>query len=95
MRILLLVAMLVACAGCAVGRGDYVVRESNYLTFRHAFTEAAAERARKNAEKHCAEVKLIALRTRSTCTMTECSTDYQCMDREEAARVAAPDVRKP
>jgi hypothetical protein len=88
-RILLVIALLSACAGCnAPSHRDYFIRESNYLTFEHPFTEPEAERARKNAEKYCAESKLLAVRTRSVCSLKTCTTHYQCMDREEAARFA-------
>jgi hypothetical protein len=95
-RILLIAVLLAACAGCAAGYRDYIGgdRESNYLSFQHAFTEAATENIAKRAERHCAEFKLAAVKTRSTCTMTECSTDYQCMPAEEAARFAPPDIKK-
>ena len=94
-RFLLIAAWLATCAGCTVGHRDYVSREGglydgrgNNLTFRHAFSEAAADKVRRQAERHCAETKLTAAKTRSTCTMTECTTDYQCMTSEEAARIA-------
>jgi hypothetical protein len=101
MRLLLIAASLIACAGCGVGYRDYVSREGglydgrgNVLSFQHAFSEAAVDKVHRQAERHCAETKLTAVRTRRTCTMTECSTDYQCMTSEEAARVAAPEVKK-
>jgi hypothetical protein len=96
MRLIALISLLTACAGCTAGYRDYIGgdRESNYLSFQHAFTETAAENIRKRAERHCAEFKQAAVKTRSTCTMTECSTDYQCMSSEEAARFAPPDFKK-
>jgi hypothetical protein len=101
MRALFVALSLVTCAGCTVGHRDYVSREGsvydgrgNNLTFRHAFSEAAADKVGRQAERHCAGTKLIAVKTRSTCTMTECTTDYQCMTGEEAARVAPPDIKK-
>jgi hypothetical protein len=98
MRYLLIAACLAACAGCSA---DYAAREGssyaghgNLLNFQHAFSDAAADKVRVQAERHCG-AKLVAVKTRSTCTMTECFTDYQCMTSEEAARVAPADVRKP
>lgn len=90
MRAFLIAALLAACAGCAPSYRDYIIRESNYMTFEHPFTEAESERARKNAERHCAETRHLAVKTRSVCTLTRCTTHYQCMDREEAARFAPP-----
>jgi hypothetical protein len=97
----LFVALSLAAAGCTVGHRDYVSREGglydgrgNNLTFRHAFSEAAADKVRRQAERHCAETKLVAAKTRSFCTMTECTVDYQCMTGDEAARVAPADIKK-
>ena len=96
MRVLLLATSFLACAGCGMPR-DYVnIEDGNakYFNFQHAFTEAAANSTHARAEKYCARVKLVAVKTRSTCTMTECSTDYQCMNSEEAARLAPPEIKK-
>lgn len=94
MRFFLMIAWLAACAGCSMGHRDYILRDGNYMVFEHAFTDAAADSARRNAERHCGETRLVAVRTRSTCTLTTCTTDYQCMDRDDADRFAPPDVRK-
>ena len=102
MRTVLVALMLAACGGCSVEYRDYVSREGsvlaghgNLLSFQHAFSEAAVDKVHRQAERHCAETKLVAVRTRRTCTMTECFTDYQCMTGDEATRVAPADVKKP
>ena len=102
MRALVVVLSLAACAGCSVGPRDYFSRQGspyaghgNLLSFQHAFSEAAADRVRRQAERHCGETKLVAVKARSTCTMSECFTDYQCLTGDEAALVAPADVRKP
>ena len=101
MRFLLIAIGLAVCAGCSGGYGDYASREGSpyasrgsLINFQHAFSDAAADRVRAQAERHCGP-KLVAVKTRSTCTMTECFTDYQCMTSDEAARVAPADVKKP
>lgn len=76
------IALLMACAGCATS--ELVVAEGNYLTYEHAFTDAAAETARKSAERQCAERKQVAVRTRSACSLSRCTTSYQCMDKADA-----------
>ena len=91
---LLMLALLAAASGCSRGHFDYLIRESNYLTYEHAFTDAASESARKSAERHCAEKKHLAIQTGRACSLTVCTTHYQCMDREEAARVAPPGAIK-
>lgn len=75
-------ALLMACAGCATPQ--LVVMESNYLTYEHAFTDAAAEAARKNAEKQCAHTKQVAVRTSGVCSLTRCTVNYQCMNKADA-----------
>lgn len=75
-------ALLMACAGCATPQ--LVVMESNYLTYEHAFTDAAAEAARKSAEKQCAQKKQIAVRTSGVCSLTRCTVNYQCMNKADA-----------
>lgn len=69
------------CAGCAI---QPVVSESNYLTYEHPFTDAAAEAARRNAEKTCAERKQVAVKTSGACSLDRCTTHYQCMDKADA-----------
>ena len=57
--------------------------ESNYVTYEHAFTDAAANGARRSAEQHCALKKLVAIKTTSACSLTRCNTSYQCLDRKD------------
>ena len=71
--------LALAVAGC--GTAQPYVYEDNYLTYHHPFTDAAAEAVRKNAEKDCAERKQDAVKTRSVCSMKECTTHYQCVEK--------------
>ena len=62
------------------------VSEDNYMTFDHAFTDAAAEAVRRRADAHCATTKKqAAVKTSSACSLTRCTTNYQCMDQASAA----------
>ena len=74
-------AFLMVCAGCTP---QLVVSESNYLTYEHPFTDAAAAAARKSAEAQCAQRKQVAVRTSGVCSLTRCTTNYQCMDKADA-----------
>ena len=101
---LLLLATL--CAGCqtpafldeitstsAHGSGftnSNIFGEGQTVTYEYAFTDAAAENARKGAERHCAQRKLSAVKTGGTCTLTRCTAYYQCMKAEEAATYQTP-----
>jgi hypothetical protein len=59
--------------------------EGNYVTYDYAFTDAAAERTQKNADRHCAQRRMTAVRTSNTCSLTRCIGHYQCMKPEDAA----------
>jgi len=78
-RTLLLAACLPACTPY-----DLTVTQGNYLTFEHPFTDAAAEDARRRAVSLCAGRKQVAVRSQNVCTLTLCTTTYQCMDKEDA-----------
>lgn|GEM_PF-1226299 len=75
----LLIALSLAVAGCSSG---LIVAADNYLTYDHAFNDAAAAKARRSAENLCAQRKQLAVQTRSVCTLTRCKTDYQCVSKE-------------
>jgi len=75
----LLFILLTASGGCS----DLIVSAGNYLTYDHAFNDKAAAKAQADAEKLCAQRKQKAVQTRSVCTMTRCTTDFQCVDRKD------------
>ena len=77
----LLLAWLLAGAGCA---NQLVVSEGNYMTLEHPFTDAGAESARGVAERACRGRKQEAVRTASACSLTQCTTHFQCMAAEDA-----------
>jgi hypothetical protein len=58
---------------------------ANYSTFEHAFTDAAAEDARRRAQAQCAQRKHVAVKTSSRCSLNLCTTSFQCMEPSEAA----------
>jgi hypothetical protein len=62
---------------------------TNYSTFEHAFTDAGAEDARRRAQAQCAYKKHVAVKTSSRCTLKLCTTSFQCMEPEDAARYQA------
>lgn len=67
----------VTCAGC--GTIDPVTAEGSYLTYEHPFTDAAAQAVLENAVKTCADRKRDAIKTDSVCSLTQCTTHYQCV----------------
>lgn len=76
-----LFALLLACAGCI---NPLVVKEGNYLTLQHPFTDAGAESARAFADRECKPRKQVAVRTGGACSLTLCTTNFQCMEPAEA-----------
>ncbi len=69
--------MLLACAGC--GTIYPVTIEGNYLIYDLPFTDAAAQAALQNAANICAERKQDAIKTSNACSLTRCTTNYQCV----------------
>lgn len=82
----LLIVMLLA-AGCS----DLIVAQDNYLTYDHKFTDAATERARLNAEKLCGQRKQAAVKIRSVCSLTRCTTSYQCVNPKDPLEYDPPE----
>ena len=76
-----LFALLLACASCGI---QPLVMQGNYLTYEHPFTDAGAESARANAELECKRRKQVAVRTTRACSLTQCTTNFQCMEPAEA-----------
>lgn len=72
--------LALACAGC--GTIYPITDESNYLTYDHPFTDAAAQMVLQNAGKICAERKQNAVKTSSACSLTRCTTNYQCVPKD-------------
>ena len=68
-----------ALAGCV----DYQVTQyggTNFVTFEHPFTDKAVAEVRAEAKKRCAATRKLAVQTQRTCTLTKCSTVFQCAD---------------
>ena len=84
-RALLLLIFLTGCAGSMVN-DEIVVQESNYITIKHPFTDASAESIRKKADSICGARKQVPIKTASVCTLTKCTTNYQCLSPADAAQ---------
>jgi hypothetical protein len=74
-----LFAALLACTACGPQPRIF---EGNYLTYEHAFTDAAAAAVRRNAEATCRQRNQIAISTSRACSLTQCTTSYQCVTDE-------------
>ncbi|MCB1942984.1 MAG: hypothetical protein H6942_10570 [Candidatus Accumulibacter sp.] len=79
----LLSFLLASCAdNWLVASGE----DTNYLTFHHPNSEKAIAEVRARAEETCRQRKQPAIRTASVCSLTNCTTDYQCVDNPEASK---------
>ena len=81
---------LLLLAGC--GQQPFIA-EHNYFTYDHPFTQAAAESARQNAEGRCRQRGEIAIQTSRACSLTRCTTSYQCASSADA-KIEAPAKKK-
>jgi hypothetical protein len=84
--IAVLAALLLA--GCA-DTTNYLVGyepDQNFLSFNHPFTDAAAADVRTRAERLCGLRKQAATQTSRSCSLTQCTTNFQCIDAADAAK---------
>ena len=77
-------ALTAACAACAPF--EIVTLEGNHITYRRPFTDAAAAEVRKSAERLCGQKNQVPVRTGNVCSLTDCTTHYQCMGKADAER---------
>jgi len=76
--------LLAACAEKSLLVG-YEENE-NFLSFNHPFTDAAAADVRVRAERICGLRKQAVIQTSRTCSLEQCTTNYQCIDAADAAK---------
>ena len=91
-RITFFLAALLAATLTACGQQP-TIAEGNYLTYEHPFTEAAAESARQNAVSNCRRRGTTAIQTSRTCSLTQCTTNYQCVSGDDV-KFDAPTKKK-
>lgn len=76
--------LLAACAEKSLLVG-YEENE-NFLSFNHPFTDAAAADVRVRAERICGLRKQAVIQTSRTCSLEQCTTNFQCIDAADAAK---------
>ena len=81
---LLTALLLAACADKSLLVG--YEKDENFLSFNHSFTDAAAADVRTRAERLCGLRKQAVIQTSRTCSLTQCTTNYQCIDAADAAK---------
>jgi hypothetical protein len=62
--------------------------DENFLSFNHEFTDAAAAEVRARAERLCGQRKQAVIQTSRSCSLTQCTTNFQCIDAADAAKYA-------
>jgi hypothetical protein len=83
--ILVSVLMTSWLAGCADNQLIGYDSLTNFLSFNHPFTDQATADVQARAEKLCAQRKQVALKTARTCSLTQCTSNFQCLDQADAA----------
>ncbi len=85
-KTLLLGGLAMLCTGCV----DYqlIVYDTNvnYLAFNHPFTDKAIAEVQAKAEDVCRQRKQLAIQTTKSCSLSKCTTNYQCVDPAGAAK---------
>lgn len=87
--VVLLAAGLAACAHndiMVLGNesGDPRFLDTNFLTLEHAYTDEALAGARARAERECGRQKRLAVQTQRACSLSRCTTHYQCVTAKDA-----------
>lgn len=88
-RVALPVALLAALLLSACGEKNLLIgyeKDENFLSFNHAFTDAAAADVRARAERLCGLRKQAVIQTSRSCSLEQCTTNFQCLDATDAAK---------
>ncbi len=80
----LAVLLLTGCADKSLLVG--YEKDENFLSFNHPFTDAAAADVRARAERLCGLRKQAVIQTSRTCSLAQCTTNFQCIDAADAAK---------
>ena len=78
--------ILTLLAGCNGFRYVDYENDTNHLNFNHPFTDSAVAEVQSTAERLCKQRKQVAVKTTERCSLTKCTTNYQCMDIADATK---------
>ena len=73
-------------AGCVDNQLLAYGTDENYLIFNHPFTDKAIADVLTRAERLCGQRKQVAIQTSKVCSLTQCTTNYQCVDQADITR---------
>ena len=57
--------------------------DSNFLSFNHPFTDKAIAEVQAQAVKLCGERKQEAIQTTKSCSLSVCTTNFQCVKKAD------------
>ena len=88
MRTTLLIAASALCllTGCMEYQITFANPEENYLTFNHPFTDKAIAAVEAKATQLCEQRKKAVIQTTRSCSLTKCTTNFQCVAREDISK---------
>ena len=84
--LLLALPLVFVLSACSDSRLLSYANDTNFLLFEHANTEKASADVRAKAEALCAQRQQPATKTESTCSLSKCTTSYQCAAKEDAVK---------
>ena len=76
----------VLLAGCVDYQIVFSDPEENYLSFNHPFTDKAIAEVQAKANQLCEQRKKEAVQTTKSCSLTKCTTNYQCVKKEDITK---------
>jgi hypothetical protein len=82
----LIPGLILLLAGCNGFQYVSYENDTNYLTFNHPFTDKDIAQAQSGAEKLCRQRKQVAIKTSEKCSLTKCTTNFQCLDQADASK---------
>lgn len=78
--------ILILLTGCNGFRYVDYDNDTNHLNFNHPFTDSAIAEVQASAERLCKQRKQVAVKTTERCSLTKCTTNYQCTDTADATK---------
>jgi hypothetical protein len=83
------IAVLASFSLASCAETNYLVGyepDQNFLSFNHPFTDAAAADVRTRADRICGLRKQVVTQTSRSCSLAQCTTNFQCIDAADAAK---------
>ena len=85
-RLFLALPLAFVLSACSDSRLLSYGGDTNFLLFEHPNTEKASAEVRVRAEALCAQRQQPAIKTNSTCSLSKCTTSYQCAAKDDVVK---------